>query len=216
MGAALLPAAAVNQPFGFLHGGALLAAGGQCPGAHGARPGIATRRRRAASPAPAPPNKSPKPEQSVLHGDLNGNNILLAGPHPTPAAPCPEFEAKVADFGLSRLLPMDSDRIVTRTHGTITHMAPEVRGSGGRGAPSLPAAEGRRNRGGGVGAAKSGRKRPRVRARAWHYCGQESRSLAHLRTLPHPPPLTPNTPTPPTPPTLPPKGDHRVAPLPRL
>jgi len=38
--------------------------------------------------------------------------------------------AKVADFGLSRLLPLDSDRIVTRTHGTITHM---VRGGVGVG-----------------------------------------------------------------------------------
>jgi serine/threonine protein kinase len=43
--------------------------------------------------------------QNVLHGDLNGNNILLAG-----AAVSPErgdlrgFTAKVADFGLSRLL----------------------------------------------------------------------------------------------------------------
>lgn len=66
--------------------------------------------------------------QNVLHGDLNGNNILLVGPQPVPGAPGPMDVpvAKVADFGLSRLLPMDSDRIVTRTHGTITHMAPEV------------------------------------------------------------------------------------------
>lgn len=43
--------------------------------------------------------------QNVLHGDLNGNNILLAG---TPATPGGQdqrgFTAKVADFGLSRLL----------------------------------------------------------------------------------------------------------------
>lgn len=43
--------------------------------------------------------------QSVLHGDLNGNNILLAG-----AALAPDgvdrrgFTAKVADFGLSRII----------------------------------------------------------------------------------------------------------------
>lgn len=43
--------------------------------------------------------------QNVLHGDLNGNNILLAG------APVSQdrqdqrgFTAKVADFGLSRIL----------------------------------------------------------------------------------------------------------------
>eukprot|EP00775_Hariotina_reticulata_P003798 gene3798-4055_t len=65
--------------------------------------------------------------QNVLHGDLNGNNILLAG-----AAVCPErgdyrgFTAKVADFGLSRLLSPENEKIITRTHGTITHMAPEI------------------------------------------------------------------------------------------
>jgi serine/threonine protein kinase len=81
--------------------------------------------------SPAPPPRRP-PRQNVLHGDLNGNNILLVPPAPPPGGPPPEpggVVAKVADFGLSRLLPMDSDRIVTRTHGTITHMA--VRGRGG-------------------------------------------------------------------------------------
>lgn len=43
--------------------------------------------------------------QNVLHGDLNGNNILLAGAHITPGTPDQRgFTAKVADFGLSRLL----------------------------------------------------------------------------------------------------------------
>jgi serine/threonine protein kinase len=43
--------------------------------------------------------------QNVLHGDLNGNNILLAGAHAAPgAADQRGFTAKVADFGLSRLL----------------------------------------------------------------------------------------------------------------
>lgn len=43
--------------------------------------------------------------QSVLHGDLNGNNILLAGV-PVSAASSDQrgFTAKVADFGLSRIL----------------------------------------------------------------------------------------------------------------
>ncbi|KAF6263821.1 kinase-like domain-containing protein [Scenedesmus sp. NREL 46B-D3] len=65
--------------------------------------------------------------QSVLHGDLNGNNILLAG---VPLAPEHSdhrgFAAKVADFGLSRILTPENEKIITRTHGTITHMAPEV------------------------------------------------------------------------------------------
>jgi len=43
--------------------------------------------------------------QNVLHGDLNGNNILLAGAHVTPGGDDQRgFTAKVADFGLSRLL----------------------------------------------------------------------------------------------------------------
>eukprot|EP00879_Flechtneria_rotunda_P005240 GHRR01005525.1.p1 GENE.GHRR01005525.1~~GHRR01005525.1.p1 ORF type:complete len:858 (+),score=281.24 GHRR01005525.1:849-3422(+) len=62
--------------------------------------------------------------QNVLHGDLNGNNILLTG---TPVGQDQKgFTAKVADFGLSRLLTPESEKIITRTHGTITHMAPEV------------------------------------------------------------------------------------------
>ncbi|KAI8471136.1 MAG: kinase-like domain-containing protein [Monoraphidium minutum] len=63
--------------------------------------------------------------ENVLHGDLNGNNILLVSPQPGEGDPS-ELVPKVADFGLSRLLPIDSDQIMTRTHGTITHMAPEV------------------------------------------------------------------------------------------
>jgi serine/threonine protein kinase len=43
--------------------------------------------------------------QNVLHGDLNGNNILLTGAQVTPGAVNKRgFTAKVADFGLSRLL----------------------------------------------------------------------------------------------------------------
>jgi serine/threonine protein kinase len=41
--------------------------------------------------------------QNVLHGDLNGNNILLVGSTPTPVD-TRSFSAKVADFGLSRML----------------------------------------------------------------------------------------------------------------
>ncbi len=71
---------------------------------------------------PKPPHPLKQPTfQNVLHGDLNGNNILLVaaeGAGATAAtAPAMPLVAKVADFGLSRLLPLDSDRIVTRTHG---------------------------------------------------------------------------------------------------
>jgi len=41
--------------------------------------------------------------QNVLHGDLNGNNILLVGANPRPGDDR-DFLAKVADFGLSRAL----------------------------------------------------------------------------------------------------------------
>jgi serine/threonine protein kinase len=71
-------------------------------------------------PSSHPPSLTPLPTpQNVLHGDLNGNNILLVPPTPADgeAADPNATVAKVADFGLSRLLPIDSDRIVTRTHG---------------------------------------------------------------------------------------------------
>lgn len=43
--------------------------------------------------------------QNVLHGDLNGNNILLAGAAVSPDGQDQRgFTAKVADFGLSRIL----------------------------------------------------------------------------------------------------------------
>ncbi|GIL48868.1 hypothetical protein Vafri_5296 [Volvox africanus] len=58
--------------------------------------------------------------RNILHGDLTGNNVLLAasdrdGRH---------FSSKVADFGLSRVIQGES--ITTRSYGTITHMCPEL------------------------------------------------------------------------------------------
>jgi serine/threonine protein kinase/PAS domain-containing protein len=83
--------------------------------------------------------------QCVLHGDLNCNNILLCSKPrggvaavaavasadaaaAAAAADARPFCAKVADFGLSRLAREGDGQapLRTATHGTATHMAPEV------------------------------------------------------------------------------------------
>lgn len=56
--------------------------------------------------------------QRILHGDLSLNNILLDA----------NMRAKVSDLGLSRIY--SGKTVVTRTHGTVTHMSPEVLLSG--------------------------------------------------------------------------------------
>ncbi|KAK9843847.1 hypothetical protein WJX84_006057 [Apatococcus fuscideae] len=56
----------------------------------------------------------------ILHGDLSGGNILLASSDIDDR----RFTAKVADFGLSRILSAES--ISTGTYGTVTHMPPEL------------------------------------------------------------------------------------------
>lgn len=57
----------------------------------------------------------------ILHGDLSSNNVLLACNSDDQRG----FTAKVADFGLARMLPQ-GDTIQTRAIGTITHMPPEL------------------------------------------------------------------------------------------
>ncbi|KAK2632405.1 hypothetical protein EUGRSUZ_L01597 [Eucalyptus grandis] len=54
--------------------------------------------------------------QKILHSDIKSQNILLDG----------NFNAKIADFGLSKLIDKDQSRIVTITvRGTLGYMAPE-------------------------------------------------------------------------------------------
>ena len=67
-------------------------------------------------------------QESITHGDLKGSNVLLqtAGGHAN------QFVAKVADFGLSRVLK--ENQTATRTIGTVTHMPPELLTHGERGA----------------------------------------------------------------------------------
>ncbi|KAL4459136.1 hypothetical protein ABPG75_014001 [Micractinium tetrahymenae] len=66
-------------------------------------------------------------DQNILHGDLSPGNVLLSAPeaamqrHPRDTRP---FQAKVSDFGLSRVL--DSGEIKTATCGTVTHMPLEL------------------------------------------------------------------------------------------
>ncbi|KAK9807481.1 hypothetical protein WJX72_000374 [[Myrmecia] bisecta] len=60
--------------------------------------------------------------QDILHGDLSGGNVLLVGNSGADDRP---FAAKVADFGLSRILAGD-DTVETVSFGTVTHMPPEL------------------------------------------------------------------------------------------
>lgn len=56
----------------------------------------------------------------ILHGDLTGGNILLVSSNKDKRG----FIAKVADFGLSRVL--SAEAVSTGTYGTVTHMPPEL------------------------------------------------------------------------------------------
>jgi len=57
---------------------------------------------------------------AVVHADLTGRNVLLAGSEDKPCG----FVAKVCDFGLARYIYGQS--FATKVLGTITHMPPEL------------------------------------------------------------------------------------------
>ncbi|CAK9179340.1 unnamed protein product [Ilex paraguariensis] len=57
--------------------------------------------------------------QKILHLDIKPQNILLDE----------NFNAKVSDFGLSKLIDKDQSQVVTTLRGTLGYMAPEWLGS---------------------------------------------------------------------------------------
>jgi serine/threonine protein kinase len=76
-----------------------------------------------AASAPLPPSLS-APAAAPVARTPSGSGAVHAPPL---ASPDPRgFCAKLSDFGLSRVLPLGSTTITTRTHGTVTHMAPEL------------------------------------------------------------------------------------------
>lgn len=70
----------------------------------------------------------------VLHVDLKSENVLLCRAHaaaafppaPPSAARRGDVMAKVADFGLCRVMPLECDVLLYGIHGTVSHMPPEA------------------------------------------------------------------------------------------
>jgi serine/threonine-protein kinase len=73
--------------------------------------------------------------RNLVHRDLKPGNVLLAG---AADAPVSQWQPKVADFGLARVLDADSTRTqVGMVLGTPSYMAPEqAEGSGHRAGPA--------------------------------------------------------------------------------
>jgi len=59
--------------------------------------------------------------RNIVHGDLTANNVLLTSAE----GDARRFTAKVADFGLARVLEAGAG-VTTKTYGTVTHMPPEL------------------------------------------------------------------------------------------
>ena len=62
-------------------------------------------------------------DHDALHGDLNTNNVMLCSDASSPTG----FVAKIADFGMSRIIAAWRQRTKsTLSHGTVTHQPPEL------------------------------------------------------------------------------------------
>lgn len=61
--------------------------------------------------------------QSIIHGDLTGNNVLLAS-----SSSRKSYDCKICDFGFSRMLSDEKMYLLTTQIGTVSHMPPELLG----------------------------------------------------------------------------------------
>mmetsp|Transcript_41161 Transcript_41161/g.132491 ORF Transcript_41161/g.132491 Transcript_41161/m.132491 type:complete len:938 (-) Transcript_41161:202-3015(-) len=59
--------------------------------------------------------------KNVIHGDLTPNNVMLKSQSTRKGYVC-----KVCDFGRARIFDSETQEIMTRTMGTVTHMPPEL------------------------------------------------------------------------------------------
>jgi len=60
-------------------------------------------------------------DRNIIHGDLTPNNVMLK------SHPCRKgYTCKVCDFGRARIFDEETQEIMTRTMGTVTHMPPEL------------------------------------------------------------------------------------------
>ncbi|WIA19099.1 hypothetical protein OEZ85_003747 [Tetradesmus obliquus] len=71
-------------------------------------------------------------EAGVVHGDLNGRNVLVSASAMSPLG----VVAKVADLGLSRTIKQHETHRTTNTCGTLSHTAPELLRYGRMGMPA--------------------------------------------------------------------------------
>jgi serine/threonine protein kinase len=64
--------------------------------------------------------------RGIIHGDLTANNVLLKTQVHQPMTASKGYVCKVCDFGLARILEGETQEIITKSMGTVTHMPPEI------------------------------------------------------------------------------------------